>query len=136
MNLEIEKIGSQLSNITRDEIKEIALNFVGSDIPPLKRALIVFILKKLIEDIEKMDKDLYERHLKDYYLQNKNSSSPPELGDFQVICREITKKVYLDQAKASEIESKIKELKKELESLEHYEETIKKTYFIKHKGER
>lgn len=125
-----------LKNFTREDIKNIALEFATSDIPPLERALIVYALKKLINDIETFDKSKYEQELKNYWEANKNSSSAPMIGDFQIIRKEITKRVYLNPQKAKELEEQIKALKDELDKLEYYEETIKHTYYIKHKGDK
>jgi len=126
----------KIKNLTRDEIKEMALNFVTSEMPALDRALLVYILEKLVDDIKKMDKGVYDRVLKEFYEKNKNGTTPPQLGDFQVVAREITTKVYLDNEKANKIKEQIENLKKELESLEYYEQPVRKTYFIKHKGDR
>lgn len=120
-----------LADITREQIKETAIEFSTSQISPLDRAFIVYVLKKLLEDIERFDKDKELEALREFFTTHKNSTTPPEIRTgFGVIERPVYEKKYTDEKLALEIQSKIKELQEQLKSLE-IDEVKSYTYYIK-----
>ena len=126
-----DNLSIALADITREQIKEVAIEFSTSNIPPIDRAFIVYVLKKLIEDIEKFDKDKEVEALREFFVLNKNSTTPPELKTgFGVIERPVYDKKYTDEKLALELQSKIKELQEQLKSLEINEVKFY-TYYIK-----
>jgi len=126
-----DNLSIALADITREQIKEVAIEFSTSNIPPIDRAFISYVLKKLLEDIEKFDRDKQNEALREFFFSNKNSTTPPEIkSGFGVIERPIFEKKYSDNKLALELQSKIKELQEQLKSLE-INEVKSYTYYIK-----
>jgi len=126
-----DNISIILKDISREDIKNTAIEFSTSQIAPLDRAFIVYVLKKLIEDIEKFDREKQNEALREFFVLNKNSTTPPELKTgFGVIERPVYDKKYTDEKLALELQSKIKELQEQLKSLE-INEVKSYTYYIK-----
>jgi len=126
-----DNISIILKDISREDIKNTAIEFSTSQIAPLDRAFIVYVLKKLIEDIEKFDKDKEVEALREFFKTHKNSTTPPELkSGFGVIERPVYEKRYSDEHLALELQTKIKELQEQLKALE-INEVKSYTYYIK-----
>jgi predicted transcriptional regulator len=126
-----DNISIILKDISREDIKNTAIEFSTSQINPLDRAFIVYVLKKLLEDIEKFDKEKQSEALREFFIKNKNSTTPPELkSGFGVIERPVTEKRYSDEQLALELQVKIKQLQEQLKALE-INEVKSYTYYIK-----
>jgi len=126
-----DNISIALKDISREDIKNTAIEFSTSQINPLDRAFIVYVLKKLLEDIEKFDKEKELEDLREFFISNKNSTTPPELKDgFGVIERPVYEKRYSNEKLALELQAQIKQLQEQLKLLE-INEVKSYTYYIK-----
>ena len=126
-----DNISIALKDISREDIKNTAIEFSTSQIVPLDRAFIVYVLKKLIEDIERFDKEKEVEALREFFKTHKNSTTPPELKTgFGVIEKPIYEKRYSDEQLALELQAQIKQLQEQLKSLEINEVKFY-TYYIK-----
>jgi len=126
-----DNISIALKDISREDIKNTAIEFSTSKINPLDRALFVYILKKLLEDIEKFDRDKQNEALREFFTTHKNSTTPPELkAGFGVVERPVYEKRYSNEKLALELQSQIKQLQEQLKSLE-INEVKSYTYYIK-----
>ena len=126
-----DNISIALKDISREDIKNTAIEFSTSQIAPLDRAFIVYVLKKLIEDIEKFDREKQNEALREFFKTHKNSTTPPELKTgFGVIERPVYEKRYSNEQLALELQAQIKQLQEQLKALE-INEVKSYTYYIK-----
>jgi hypothetical protein len=126
-----DNISIALKDISREDIKNTAIEFSTCQINPLDRAFIVYVLKKLLEDIERFDRDKQSEALREFFISHKNSTTPPEIkSGFGVVERPVTEKRYSNEQLALELQAKIKELQEQLKALE-VNEIKSYTYYIK-----
>ncbi len=113
----------------RKEAEDFAKNFI-TKVEPAQRVFATYVLKRLIEFIEKYDRIVQNRFLEEEYNAQLNSGYKPELFGISIQQRKDKIIEYTDNERANQIKEKIEELKAELKSLEKIV-GFKNNYYLK-----